>query len=810
MSKKKFEDVINSFTNDFYREEDYLQLFRENSFLINLLNSLNKVTYIPYIYFNLNTNNLKIQKDCISILMNNEKNLKNFILNSIETESEFYCINISFWNEWCIYCDWDFGLNSNNDKENKNNNIEKKNNKENILNNNFSNNLHQIKKFSNEFSHNNLNNNNHSNDIILEIHTDYICGIIENSLRPSIEYFIDYVLLTPKIYNLFKLWYRKYGEDIIVRTISYSFLDFKNSFQIDIENESFLLEDKNFIKNWPLVKCNPNKKILNLIEVYPLNFRFFKYDEIISSIKVNVINLDSVKDILEKVINNPNSNVRRTLFVSRKTNFISIKNRIYDFGNLPSGSKQNSRIWIYNNGDLKIIENENYLLEKYNISDKFIIVIEIKINNQWPSNSLIFFDKEKNIENNLNYNNLSNFTGSNTCNKNTKFFYGKGIVNIGNTCYMNSVLQILLNLENIKNFLTNINFAYWKNRKNKYGYNGRIIDEFAILFDEYQNHSKEVIKPLKFKFAIGEINPQFKNLDQQDSQEFLSYLIDVLHEELNIKSDKEYIVNPENYDGCEEQLSGEYWANNLRRNTSFIHSLFLGQMKSTLTCGKCQVKKISYETFTNLNIPIPQKKTILLNIIMHRIPFTYKAYYFENYGEKIKLLNQIDNKIKDLNNLEKIKKSYNEEDKEFISNMDEGFNHKINKLNQEKIYEEEKQKDQYEEIFNLKSYLNIENKKNREEKSKNDKENKYYIEIDNEILEKENNNEDNYEIYLENISRFSVRERLNFLRKESYEKIKLVSKNFGGEENEQNTKLINTKKNELDICNKRKSFFLIF
>ncbi len=119
ISKEKFQDITNSFPKETFTEEDYFLLIRENSFLMDLLNCLNKVNYIPYIFFSLPTKNMKMQRDCVSILMNNEKDLKTFIYNSLEIETEFYCVDISFWKEWCIYCDWDFGLNATKDSDNK-------------------------------------------------------------------------------------------------------------------------------------------------------------------------------------------------------------------------------------------------------------------------------------------------------------------------------------------------------------------------------------------------------------------------------------------------------------------------------------------------------------------------------------------------------------------------------------------------------------------------------------------------------------------------------------------------------------------
>ena len=51
--------------------------------------------------------------------------------------------------------------------------------------------------------------------------------------------------------------------------------------------------------------------------------------------------------------------------------------------------------------------------------------------------------------------------------------------------------------------------------------------------------------PRQFKSCISLISEQFQGYDQQDSQEFLSFMLDGLHEELNLRQDKPYIENPD-------------------------------------------------------------------------------------------------------------------------------------------------------------------------------------------------------------------------------------------------------------------------
>lgn len=202
---------------------------------------------------------------------------------------------------------------------------------------------------------------------------------------------------------------------------------------------------------------------------------------------------------------------------------------------------------------------------------------------------------------------------------------------------MNAVFQVILNLDEVRSVFSHPDFHKCVNIRNKSGKEGKVIKEFLNIFKEKWNNEQTITLNLrKFKEIVSEINPQYNGNDQHDAHDFLNFILDILHEEINLKSEKEFIMNPEVYNGSEVEFANEFWANNLRRNFSFIHSFFLGQLKSNLTCRVCDNSKVQYETFISLNLPISQRRKIWLNIILHRLPFTFKIYYndLENKSEK--------------------------------------------------------------------------------------------------------------------------------------------------------------------------------
>eukprot|EP01155_Anaeramoeba_flamelloides_P008983 Anaeramoba_flamelloidesa137904_9.p1 GENE.a137904_9~~a137904_9.p1 ORF type:complete len:110 (+),score=19.56 a137904_9:3-332(+) len=98
---------------------------------------------------------------------------------------------------------------------------------------------------------------------------------------------------------------------------------------------------------------------------------------------------------------------------------------------------------------------------------------------------------------------------------------------------MNSGLQCLINTNKLREYFISKRYLPNINTTNPIGTGGKLVKGFADLINNYWSGEFSVITPRDFKQILGRFAVQFQGFGQQDSQEFISYLLDGLHEDLN-------------------------------------------------------------------------------------------------------------------------------------------------------------------------------------------------------------------------------------------------------------------------------------
>ena len=191
-----------------------------------------------------------------------------------------------------------------------------------------------------------------------------------------------------------------------------------------------------------------------------------------------------------------------------------------------------------------------------------------------------------------------------------EFLYKKGLCgirNLGNTCFMNSVIQCLSNtIPLTEYFVTNI----YKEHLNRVKDEANIAEQWNIVLRGlwYKN---SLITPKNFVGTIQNLAQikgygEFTGYNQSDSQEFLQFLLESLH----ICFSREVVMRisgtPKNaFDKLAiEALEG--WKNYFNKDYSIVVDLFYGQFITdfqTITNGK-STKSKSYEPFNTLSLEL--------------------------------------------------------------------------------------------------------------------------------------------------------------------------------------------------------------
>ena len=186
-----------------------------------------------------------------------------------------------------------------------------------------------------------------------------------------------------------------------------------------------------------------------------------------------------------------------------------------------------------------------------------------------------------------------------------------GLCNFGQTCYMNATIQCLSATMLLAQYMLDGTYQKAINTQNPLGTRGALSHALAALLRALWSEQSVTVAPTAFREAIGQFAPAFRGHEQQDSQEFLLFLLDGLHEDLNRIVQRPPALELGEAQQAElsrlpQQLASvAEWSLYRRRNDSVIVDTFQGQLRNQLTCLTCGHMSVTYNAFMSLSLPVP-------------------------------------------------------------------------------------------------------------------------------------------------------------------------------------------------------------
>ncbi|CAG9319010.1 unnamed protein product [Blepharisma stoltei] len=229
-----------------------------------------------------------------------------------------------------------------------------------------------------------------------------------------------------------------------------------------------------------------------------------------------------------------------------------------------------------------------------------------------------------------------------------------GLINVGNTCYINCIIQSLSHTPLLKTFLSSeaiLSQIHTERDAEK----GKVTLELATIIREMWSQRALKISPSKFIKAFTKIYSIFEGNMQHDCHEFLSLFMDRLHEDLirigDEVANKTIVVENPIDKFTEIREADEQWRKLQGNQGSVITDLCGGQTRTTLRCSSCKSKRVLFEIFTNLSLPIPISMSIPLYITV--IPLKGAI---QMIGIMISKYVQVDDLLAEISEMSKINK----------------------------------------------------------------------------------------------------------------------------------------------------------
>jgi ubiquitin C-terminal hydrolase len=187
-----------------------------------------------------------------------------------------------------------------------------------------------------------------------------------------------------------------------------------------------------------------------------------------------------------------------------------------------------------------------------------------------------------------------------------KVYEGKGLsglINIGNSCYMNSIIQCLSNTVSLTDYILSCDYKEDQTIENKKNNSNYVLHSYILLINNMWD-TNQLIKPKSFLENLSKFHKKYFSLQQQDSHECLLYTIDLLHRSLKYEIEIDIKGTIKNDSDILMKKSLETWGKFYENDYSYLIKTFNGCTFNSIQCNNCDSREIVFEPFNTLSIDI--------------------------------------------------------------------------------------------------------------------------------------------------------------------------------------------------------------
>ncbi|KAM3136132.1 hypothetical protein pb186bvf_011754 [Paramecium bursaria] len=184
-----------------------------------------------------------------------------------------------------------------------------------------------------------------------------------------------------------------------------------------------------------------------------------------------------------------------------------------------------------------------------------------------------------------------------------------GLQNIGNTCFLNSALQCVINTPQFNDSFLNDSIRNQIQPKHKY-----VALNYWNLLKKMRNQGQGGSEnPQQLKQSLSNVCNKFRGGRQEDSQEFLRQLLTSLNEDL------QRVTKPSPYRELQadikkntlQEISDNWWNYFKGRDDSLVQDYFTGQIINKVIC-QCNHQSIAFDNFQDLSLAFPSSSQCTL------------------------------------------------------------------------------------------------------------------------------------------------------------------------------------------------------